>query len=186
MVLPWGNTTVIGRVVSVLEEAQVEAITVVTGSDRLALEAALAGRKIHFVFNPQFENGEMLFSIQIGLASLPADRTAALIVLGDQPQIQAGLVRTVCSVGEAHPEAMTIPSYQMRRGHPWLLPRRFWPDVLAIRLPLTLRDFVQAHAEQIVYVDVQTPTVLMDLDTEEEYLKAVERVNRPEGSRTEN
>jgi len=63
------------------------------------------------------------------------------------------------------------PSYQMRRGHPMLFHRSLWPEILALHPPQTLRDLLLAHAERIHYVTVDTPTILQDVDTPEDYLK---------------
>jgi hypothetical protein len=35
----------------------------------------------------------------------------------------------------------------------------------------TPRDFLNAHAKDIYYVEMDTPSILADLDTPEEYLK---------------
>jgi molybdenum cofactor cytidylyltransferase len=174
MVLPWGNSTIIGQVVATLVDAQIEEILVVTGGARVEVAQALAGKPVRQVFNPAFENGEMLESLQVGLkaiAPLAENYDMALVVLGDQPQIRVQTVREVCLAADLRPEALVVPSYQMRRGHPWVLPRRLWAEVAAMQFPLTLRDFTRAHAEEIVYVEVDTDSILMDLDTPEDYHK---------------
>jgi CTP:molybdopterin cytidylyltransferase MocA len=56
----------------------------------------------------------------------------------------------------------------LRRGHPWLVRRELWAELLALRPPQTLRDFLNAHAEEIQYVETD-PTILKDLDTPEDY-----------------
>jgi molybdenum cofactor cytidylyltransferase len=63
-----------------------------------------------------------------------------------------------------------IPSYQMRRGHPWLVDRSLWADVMAICAPASLRDFLSDHQDSIHYVTVETGTILQDLDTPGDYL----------------
>ena len=92
MVLPWGDHTVVAQVVSVLMTAGVGPIFVVTGGARLEVEAALAGLPVQFAFNPDFADGEMVHSLQAGLRALPASCEAVLMALGDQPQIQTGVV----------------------------------------------------------------------------------------------
>jgi CTP:molybdopterin cytidylyltransferase MocA len=56
----------------------------------------------------------------------------------------------------------------MRRGHPWLVPRALWAELLGLGTPLTLRDFLNAHAGDIAYVEADQ-TVLKDLDTPADY-----------------
>ena len=179
MILPWGQTTVIGQVVSTLLQAGVGEIVVVTGGAAQEMQAALQGQPVHLAANPAYAQGEMLSSVQVGLAALPADCPAALIVLGDQPQIEASVVEAILAEYYAHGSQLIVPSYQMRRGHPWLVGRALWPALLAPSLPATdgaaggqagtLRDFLNAHTEQICYLPVQTASVLQDLDTPQDY-----------------
>jgi len=59
----------------------------------------------------------------------------------------------------------------MRRGHPWLIAREFWGEVLQLRAPESMRDFLNFHKNDIVYVEHDSPSILQDLDTPEDYLK---------------
>ena len=86
MVLPWGKTTIIGQVVNTLTAAGISKILVVTGGTQDLVMKALNGAPINFVFNPDFENGEMINSIQAGIRALPDEAQSVLITLGDQPQ----------------------------------------------------------------------------------------------------
>jgi len=168
LLLPWGATTVIGQVVAQLETARVERIIVVTGHRCEEVEAALSGTRARAVLNPDYATAEMLSSIQAGLRALDTDVPAALLCLGDQPQIEVSTVEAVLAAGrETHWERVVIPSYRMRAGHPILLPCWLWPEILACTG--SLRDVMAAHRDQIRYLVVDTPTVLADLDTPEDY-----------------
>jgi molybdenum cofactor cytidylyltransferase len=176
LTLPWGKTTVIAQVVQTLWSGGVQHVVVVTGGSREATELALAnlppveGKRVACVFNQEYANGEMLVSVQVGLrALLTTDCAAFLLALGDQPQIQAATVQAVISAYRADQAALVVPSYEMRRGHPWLVDRRLWAGLAAQSLPFTLRDFLQQHRSSIAYVNVATPTILADLDTPEDY-----------------
>ena len=46
-----------------------------------------------------------------------------------------------------------------------------WEQALALRPPQTLRDLLQAHAGQTSYVVVETDSILLDLDTPQDYEK---------------
>jgi len=173
-ILPWGDTTIAGHIIRVLESAGVKEIVVVTGAAREAVEGALVGTGVRLAHSPDFEVGELLSSIQTGLRALPEDCEAALIALGDQPQIQPEVIRAVI---EGHRETrapIVVPSYQMRRGHPVLVARSLWPDLLSLSPPASLRDFLSAE-RPIHYVVVSTPTILGDMDTPEDYERLISR-----------
>jgi molybdenum cofactor cytidylyltransferase len=171
MILPWGERTVIGHVVSTLQAVGIQAIVVVTGGTAKLVEAALTNYRVSTVFNPNFANGDMLFSIQTGLAALPERIQAALVVLGDQPQIEESTVREMLDLYRREKPQLAVPSYNMRRGHPWLIEKSLWPDIKNMTPPATMRDFFQQHHKLIRYMKVDTASVLSDLDTPEDYEK---------------
>ena len=92
MLLPWGETTVLEKVIATFKAAEVDDILVITGGKRHQVEA-LVGNSARTAFNPDYAEGEMLSSVQVGLAGLMPGTEAVLIGLGDQPQIQAAVVR---------------------------------------------------------------------------------------------
>jgi molybdenum cofactor cytidylyltransferase len=115
----------------------------------------------------------MLSSIQCGLAALDSGMQAALVVLGDQPQLQAGVVRQLIEAYQTGTGRLIMPSFQMRRGHPIVIDRTYWPEILALDGDKTLRDVTNAHASAIQYIIVETDSVLRDMDTPEEYQQAL-------------
>ncbi len=169
MVLPWGGRTVVGQVVSQLLDGGADEITVVTGGAGVQIENALEGYPVSFVENPSYQNGEMLYSLQAGIRSLGQRCDAALIALGDQPQIQVSVVGAVLEAYRESNARLVIPSYQMRRGHPWLVENGLWGDLLAVQSPATLRDFLADHQQIIQYVNVGDASILADMDTPEDY-----------------
>ncbi|MBN2550354.1 MAG: nucleotidyltransferase family protein [Anaerolineales bacterium] len=169
MILPWGSSTVIGRVVDVLQQAGIEDIIVVTGGARQLVEQALAGKPVRAVFNPRYQQDHMTYSLQTGLLELGEQVSAALVALGDQPQIEAPVVLAVLQAYLEKGSPLVIPSYQMRRGHPWLVDRALWGGLLGLLPPATLRDFLNRHQEQIEYLPVAADSVLRDLDTPLDY-----------------
>jgi molybdenum cofactor cytidylyltransferase len=172
LVLPWGETTVIGRVVRVLAAAGLEEMWIVTGGSRLEVEAALAAEAVaglRTVFNPAYAGGEMAASLKAGLAALPGGVDAALVVLGDQPQIRPEVAAAVVAAYQGSRAALVVPSYRMRRGHPWLIDRSLWGLVRGLGPGQSPRDLLNEHAASIRYLPVDTPSVLLDLDTPEDY-----------------
>ena len=169
MSLPWGANTVLGQVIEVFRVSLIEDILVVTGAERDAVEKIAEAWRARTVLNPYYASEEMLSSLQVGLRAMPAKVEAVLIALGDQPQIQHETVLAILHKYAERQQPLIVPSYLMHRGHPWLVARELWGYILSMRSPQTPRDFLSQHAETITYVDVETPTVLQDLDTPRDY-----------------
>jgi molybdenum cofactor cytidylyltransferase len=172
MLLPWGNRTVIEHVVATFLKAGVDEIVIVTGAEQERVEKAIAGYPVRAAHNRDYATGEMLSSLQCGLRELPAQMQAALIGLGDQPQVREESIRAICDAYLNRPSKLIVPSFQRKRGHPWLMARPLWDEILALRPPETPRDFLNNHAGDILYVNMATPTILADLDTPEDYGKS--------------
>lgn len=171
LVLPWGGSTIIGKVIGTLKEAGLANLYIIVGGDSELVEQAVADYEIELIFNPDFAEGEMLSSIQVGLKHLPHRCDSALIVLGDQPQMEADVVRAIITCYHSTHKKMIIPSYEMHRGHPWLIDRSLWEEVLELRSPMTMRDYLKLKSGEIEYIPVSTPSVIQDLDTPSDYLK---------------
>lgn len=169
MVLPWGKTTIIGQVVNTLTAAGISKILVVTGGTQDLVMKALNGAPINFVFNPDFENGEMINSIQAGIRALPDEAQSVLITLGDQPQTEQKVVRDLIKVYDQEKYTLILPSFNKQSGHPWLIHRIYWEEILSLKPPQTMRDFLKNNQSQIHYLNVQTDSILKDMDTPEEY-----------------
>jgi molybdenum cofactor cytidylyltransferase len=97
---------------------------------------------------------------------------AALIGLGDQPQVEEGSVRFVCEAFRQSKPSLIVPSFHRKRGHPWLVARPLWSEILALKPFQTPRDFLNNHANEIHYVNMDSPTILTDLDTPDDYQKS--------------
>jgi molybdenum cofactor cytidylyltransferase len=172
MDLVWGKTTVLGKVVQVLSNAGLRQILVVLGESRLNSISILLGTPVEMVHNPPGAE-DMLVSVQTGLRVLSqrdAPLQAAMIVLGDQPQIKEEIVLALLQAFRQNGESILVPSYRNRRGHPWLLGKALWQDVLSLKPPHTLRDFLNEREAKIQYVNVESDSILKDLDSFEDYL----------------
>ncbi len=170
--LPWRNGTVIEAVAAGLAGGGASPVYVVTGhrgeaiAERLTPGAALA------ISNPDYRKNEMLRSYQMGIDALRRDGRpvkGALLALGDQPHIPAGVIRQIIDRALAVPEAVVVPSFMRRRGHPVYLPQRFFPNLLNLESGRSLRDLLEEIREEIVYEVVESDCVRRDMDVPAEY-----------------
>jgi molybdenum cofactor cytidylyltransferase len=173
--LPYGAHTVIEQIVSVLLASAAEEVLVVTGHEREAVETALAKWPVRTVFNPDYAQGEMLSSVKAGLRAANAESRAALLAVGDMPAIEEDVVAQLAQAyrvaGDRH---VCIPSYQMRAGHPVLVPRPYWKAILSIPEDKNLRSVLRARSTHVHWVVVDTASVLRDIDTPADYQRELE------------
>jgi molybdenum cofactor cytidylyltransferase len=172
LLLPWGNTTVLGQVISTFAAAGLNEMVVITGAAQEQIEEMVTelARQypVHSVYNPQYEHGEMLSSIKVGLTAVGSQTKAVLIGLGDQPQVLEETVRGICDSFVKTNSSLVIPSFQNRRGHPWLVARNLWNDILSLPSTATPQQFLNAYTGRVDYIPAD-PSILRDLDTPADY-----------------
>jgi molybdenum cofactor cytidylyltransferase len=182
--LPWGDLTLVGAVVRALQASDVAAVVVVTGREREAVEAAVAaarlpnGAPVMAVFNPDFAQGEMALSLQVGLAALPANCLAAVVALADQPELRPELVDLLLQRWRQTQAPVIAPLYLGRRGHPIVFDRVVWPEIMALPPQANPRRLLQSLG-RLEAVPVEDASILIDLDTPEDYSQALARRGGP-------
>jgi molybdenum cofactor cytidylyltransferase len=170
VLMPWGGRrTIIEHIIEQLALARVPQVTVVTGHRAGEVRQVVSRVGADVVHNDKYTTGEMLSSLQAGLRAMPAHISAALLVLGDQPHIQPKIVAQVMMAYAEGNGDIVAPSYHMRRGHPILIDRRYWAEILDLPEDGSLRDVMDRHKDRIGYVNVDTDSVLRDVDTQEDY-----------------
>lgn len=170
VLLPWaGGRTILEHILHQLVLARIDPIVTVTGHRAADVRARADALGVETVFNPDYASGEMLSSLQAGLRALPEQIAAALVVLGDQPGIQPRIVQQVLMAYAEGRGEIVAPSYRMRRGHPILIDRRYWCEILSLPPGGAPRDVINAHADRVAYVNVDSDSVLRDVDTPQDY-----------------
>lgn len=173
MLLPWKGSTVIDQIMQTLVQSELGDILVVTGANRKEIEDAIKIYPVRTVYNPNFENGSMLISLQTGVKALLSDSRAFFIILGDQPFLKADTINSLLDLYNNQPGKIIIPSYKMRRGHPWLLDSSFKNEIFDLVEPENLRDLVTRNESNISYLVVDDPDILEDMDSPEDYERLI-------------
>ncbi|MDE0199871.1 MAG: nucleotidyltransferase family protein [Caldilineaceae bacterium] len=170
--LPWRHGTVIEAVAGALAEGGASPVFVVTGHRAEAVSEQLKGGSAETVFNADYRKDEMLRSYQVGVEALCRDHRpvcGTLLALGDQPHIPRGVIRQILGSVQDAPEAVVVPSYLRRRGHPVYLPRWTFSELLGLSSGQSLRDLLETFVEKIVYVTVDSDCIRRDMDVPADY-----------------
>ncbi len=141
-------------------------VVVVTGHARSSVEAALAGLDVEWAYNPEFSSG-LASSLRVGLAAMPADVAGALVLLGDMPWIEAGLINAMINAFLAHERALAAaPSHGGRRGNPVLLGRGLFAAGMRLEGDEGARRLIGSlGADELVEVEAPSAGAIIDIDT---------------------
>jgi molybdenum cofactor cytidylyltransferase len=181
MLLPWADgKTIIEHIVEQLVMARIDEIVVVTGHYSAEIRERVQPFGVKIAFNKAYKTGEMLSSLQTGLRAMSDHISAALMVLGDQPQMQPRVLYRLLKAYAEGAGQILIPSYQMQRGHPILLGRRYWHEMCQLEGDASPRQVMDAHKDEICHIVVDTDTILHDVDTPSDYRDARRRAGLPD------
>ncbi len=176
--LPWQGDTLLGSQISSLLLAGINQVVVVLGHKQERLLTLLEERDgVVPVFNPDYHAGKTT-SIKAGIKAVLSTRQAAdaqtLVLLNvDQPRTSE-TISTLLSKHESSDCLITIPVFQGKGGHPLILDCSLLPELLEIaEASQGIRAVVRKHEERLHRVEVDTPEVLWDLNTPEQYQAAL-------------
>jgi molybdenum cofactor cytidylyltransferase len=157
-VLRWSVEALVG---------QVDDVVVVTGREDAAVREALAGLPVRFAVNPRPEDGQGT-SIAAGVRALGPGAEALLVVLGDQPGLEAEVVPALLATFRRGGAAIVAPVYQGTQGTPVLFGADVFPELAALGGDEGARAVVRARPDRVALVPFDHP-MPADVDTPEDY-----------------
>ena len=172
LLLPYGRTTIIETVITQMTSSSVDTTLVVLGSRWRTIKKLIGKHPVVTAVNPRFRQG-MLSSIQRGIAALPRNCRAAVIVLGDQPDIRPGVINNLAEAYRREGKGIVVPVCRGKRGHPVLIDLKYRSEIAALDPEIGLRELLQRHPEDILEVRVPDSDILRDIDMPGDYRKAL-------------
>lgn len=173
--LPWQGVSLLEHQVGALKEGGADRVIVVVGHQAERLCPLLADLDyITCVLNPDYLTGKTT-SIKAGLNALIEKRPHTLLMLNvDQPR-SAETIRLLLEAHQSGNILLTIPTFRGKGGHPIIIDGSLVDEILAIEEDTQgMKAVVQRHADQTQRVAVESPEVLWDLNTPEQYQEALE------------
>jgi len=142
------------------------AVVVVTGHQRDVVGAALAGLDVKAVHNPDYAEG-LSTSLRRGLAALPDDVDAAVVLLADMPGIDAAVIdRLVAAFDPGAGTLIVVPTFEGKRGNPVLWSRRLFPELAGVAGDTGGRHLIGQYPDAVAEVEIGA-AVTLDVDTPE-------------------
>ena len=155
----------VARVVDAVLGSPVRPVVVVLGHQAEQVRAALSGRDVIFVVNPDYAEG-LSTSLRTGVAALPADTDGALVCLGDMPNVKPEHIdRLIAAFNPTEGRAICVPTKDGKRGNPVLWAARFFPEMKTVAGDVGAKHLIGEHADLVREVPIDDPGVLLDIDT---------------------
>ncbi|WP_183436810.1 NTP transferase domain-containing protein [Methylobacterium sp. R2-1] len=169
MLAPYAGRPMVCRAAEAALASRAGPVVAVLGAHAEAVRAALAGLDLTLVENPDPAAG-LSASLRLGLAALPPETEAAVVLLGDMPRIEAAHIDALITAyaGATPRPSAVVPVSGGRRGNPVLLDlAHLGADLAALSGdrgagPILKRrdDLLEVPADPAVIFDVDTPKAL--------------------------
>jgi molybdenum cofactor cytidylyltransferase len=176
--LPWGRETVFEHCFNTLLRSRVKEIIVVLNKRNERMKSQFekrsesATKKVTVTFNPYYKRG-MSTSIHKGLQVIDPRSEGILISLGDQPFLKKRTINVLLRAFHQRKGEIVVPSFQGVKGHPVIFHRKYEKELLKLRGDTGGKPILLKYSKQIKTIPVRSEGIIKDIDTREEYQKAL-------------
>ena len=125
-----------------------------------------------FILNEHYQTG-MTSSIQAGVKAASEQSEGYMICLGDQPFIQTEDYDQLIQIFEeklkGNPRVIVLPTHDGKKGNPVIFSSHYKGAILSHQQPDGCKEIVQAHKKDVIFQEVHTAAILLDVDRPEDY-----------------
>jgi len=175
LLLPWGGSTVIEHLLAALSHPRIVTCCVVCRRNDVEL-ARVVDQAGGSVIQPAVDPPEMKDSVLAALTAIeqrwhPAPDEGWVLCPADQPLLPPGILQPLVDAWDTGTAEVVIPRHGGRKGHPVLFRWQLYNEIQALRADEGLNSLVRHPSRKIEFVDLDTPGILVDLDTPEDYAR---------------
>jgi len=189
--LPIGDKTAIQRIIETLKEAKIENIIVVTGYNHQLLVSALNRENIKSIYNKDFDKG-MFTSIKTGIKYAMSEflrpdnnvidkefeNAGFLLFPVDCPLVPSNIITLILEKHKENKDSFIVPCYQGKKGHPLFIPAFYTDEILFYDGEGGLKAITDHHEDKMIRLNVNSETVVLDMDTPESYQELMDFYNK--------
>ena len=155
--------------VTTLKSACIAPVVVVLGHHAEEILRATDLEAVQVVVNENYSLGQTS-SLQAGLRAMADLEIEALILwLVDHPAVQPETVMKLIAEFQNSRAPVIIPRYQRERGHPVLISRALFTELLELTPGDGANTVIRKHRDKTHWVEVDDPGVRKDIDDPESY-----------------
>lgn len=163
--LLYAGQSLVRRTVTAALSAGCSPVLVVVGRDGETIKRALQGMEVRIVPNETWELG-LSASIRAGIATLPATAEAVVLLVCDQPHVDATQVRALIEEQARKGKPMVASSYAGTMGVPALFLRSCFDKLLSLGGDAGAKELLLTAPEECATVPFAQGAI--DIDTPED------------------
>jgi molybdenum cofactor cytidylyltransferase len=149
MILPYAGMTIIEKVLENILASDVEKVVTVLGSHKEEVLRVIEKYPVLQCYNSNFKNG-MLSSV----------------------------INKMINAYTESGKGIEVPVFENKRGHPLLVDKKYKDEIINLDEPDGLKCLLRRHPDDLLEVDTENPSVLMDIDTKEDYINEINKTSQ--------
>ncbi|MGA7909185.1 MAG: nucleotidyltransferase family protein [Candidatus Sulfotelmatobacter sp.] len=152
-------------------------VLVVAGRNEAQLAPVVYAEGASLVVNPDPDHGQFS-SLQVGLHEvLNRGWDAAIVTLVDRPPVRSATIEKLRDAFQSAAKGTwtVVPEFDGKHGHPYVVGREMIEVFLQAPPTATAREIEHQHQVHIAYVTVDDPSVVLNVNTPEDYATLLAR-----------
>ncbi len=174
--LPWGKSTLLGNAIKEALQSNSEKVYVVLGAKAETIQLQINSTDVIWILNKNWKKGmgSSISSAINYLVHLKTDYEGILIMLCDQPLIDADYINKMISTFKRANKGIIATSYKHRKGVPVLFHKKYFEDLSNLDGNLGAKKVIADNSKDVF--DINPNGKEKDLDTLEEYQQALKNI----------
>ena len=172
-VLQFRGTSLLRRTAVAALGAECGPVVVVTGAYAELSRHELGGLDVREVLNTAWETG-MASSIRVGIAELErveGELEAAVLMLCDQPHVDAGVISDLVAGHRATGKAVVASTYGGSFGVPALFSRTLFRELARLKGKSGAKEIIKKYASEAQFLPLQGGEI--DVDTPDDFSRLI-------------
>src|ERR1700730_853017 len=167
--LPYKGRPLLQWVIDAACASRLDEVVVVLGADATRIAGRLDIGRARVVINEGYADG-MSTSLQLGVRSLAPEIERAVIILGDQPDVDAPLLDRLLDVHEGSGLPAAAVEFEGLLHPPVVLARSMWSDLDQLQGDVGCRQILRARPDEVARLPSRRPRRHpVDIDTPEDF-----------------
>jgi len=171
--LKFGKYTAIEKLINTYKSSGIEEIIVVVGHRGQEVIEKVQDNKVRFIYNKDYPKG-MYSSVLAGVNSLSPHIQGFFISPVDIPIIKNHSIDYIKKEYLNSTKGIIHPSFCGKRGHPPLIDNKYIDLILNNHGEGGLKRLLQKYEEDALDIALADESILMDMDTEADYIRLLE------------
>lgn len=173
--LPVNGEPLIRLSINVALNSGIKNVLIVLGSNAKEHREMIGGLPIQVTYNPAWQQG-MGNSLKAGVEGIlrgHAKLEGVVIMVCDQPQLSAGYIKRLFDIHEETAKPIIASGYGHSVGVPAFFGNKYFPALLKLNDKQGAKQIILENPADVHVVGF--PEGLIDLDTEDDYLKYIKK-----------